>query len=56
VNALRRACASHMLARGANPVQLQMLLGHASLKHLSAYLRLGFRDLQAIHARSRLGA
>lgn len=52
---LRRACATHMLGRGAHPVQLQMLLGHASLKHLSAYLRVRFLDLKAMHERSRLG-
>ncbi len=52
---LRRACGTHMLARGAHPVQLQMLLGHASLSHLSQYLRVRFRDLKAMHERSRLG-
>ena len=44
---IRRACATHMLNRGAHPVQLQMLLGHASLKHLSQYLRVTFREIQA---------
>ena len=53
---IRRACATHMLNRGAHPVQLQMLLGHTSLKHLSQYLRVSFRELRAIHERSRLGA
>ena len=53
---IRRACATHMLNRGAHPVQLQMLLGHTSLKHLSQYLRVSFRELHAIHERSRLGA
>ena len=54
-HAIRRACATHMLRHGAGPVQLQMLLGHASLKHLSAYLRVTFSELQATHAGSRLG-
>ena len=54
-HAIRRACATHMLRRGASPVQLQMLLGHASLRHLSAYLRVTFHELQAMHERSRLG-
>jgi integrase/recombinase XerD len=54
-HAIRRACATHMLRRGASPVQLQMLLGHASLQHLSAYLRVSFHELQAIHEGSRLG-
>jgi integrase/recombinase XerD len=52
---LRRACATHMLAHGAHPVQIQMLLGHSSLKHLSAYLRVSFRELKAVHEGSRLG-
>ena len=52
---IRRACATHMLRRGAHPVQLQMLLGHASLRHLSQYLRVTFQEMRAIHGRSRLG-
>jgi len=54
-HAIRRACATHMLRRGASPVQLQMLLGHASLKHLSAYLRVTFHEMRAVHEGSRLG-
>ena len=54
-HAIRRACATHMLRRGAHPVQLQMLLGHASLRHLSAYLRVSFHEMHAVHQRSRLG-
>lgn len=54
-HAIRRACATHMLKHGAHPVQLQMLLGHASLKHLSQYLRVTFHELRAMHERSRLG-
>lgn len=54
-HAIRRACATHMLNRGAHPMQLQMLLGHSSLKHLSQYLRVTFREILAIHERSRLG-
>lgn len=52
---IRRACATHMLNHGAHPVQIQMLLGHACLKHLSQYLRVRFREMQAVHERSRLG-
>ena len=55
-HALRRACATHLLENGAHPAELQLLLGHASLKHLGQYLRLGIRELKAAHARSRLGA
>jgi len=52
---LRRACATHMLQRGAHPVQLQMLLGHASLQHLSHYLRLSIKDIKEQHERSKPG-
>lgn len=52
---IRRACATHMLNHGAHPVQIQMLLGHASMKHLSQYLQVRFREMKAVHERSRLG-
>lgn len=52
---IRRACATHMLNGGAHPVQIQMLLGHASMKHLSQYLQTTFREMQSVHERSRLG-
>ena len=55
-HALRRACATHMLRRGAHPVDLQMLLGHASLQHLSQYLRVTVSDLREAHARSKPGS
>ena len=54
-HALRRACATHMLNRGAHPVEIQLLLGHASLRHLGCYLRVGIREMKAIHARSNPG-
>lgn len=53
---LRRACVTHMLRRGAHPVQLQMLLGHSSLETLGQYLRVTVMDLKATHRRSRPGA
>ena len=55
-HALRRACASHMLARGAHPVEIQMLLGHATLGTLGQYLKLTIRELHAAHARSNPGS
>lgn len=55
LHALRRACATHMLQRGAHPVQIQMLLGHATMRHLSQYLRLSIRDIKAMHEKSRPG-
>ena len=54
-HALRRACATHMLAHGAHPMQLQMLLGHASLKDLSQYLDVSITELKKMHARSKPG-
>jgi integrase/recombinase XerD len=54
-HSIRRACATHMLSRGASPVTIQMLLGHADMKHLSQYLRLTISDLQRAHAASRVG-
>ena len=55
LHALRRACATHMLAHGAHPVQIQMLLGHASMRHLSQYLRLTITEIKAMHQRSKPG-
>ncbi len=52
----RRACATHMLRRGASPVLIQQQLGHASLKHLGRYLRVSIPDLKATHATTRPGA
>jgi len=43
---LRRACATHMLRRGAHPVQIQMLLGHATLGTLNKYLKVTITDMQ----------
>ena len=54
-HALRRACATHMLQRGAHPVQLQMLLGHASMKYLSQYLAVGILELKKTHRQSKPG-
>jgi len=44
-HALRRACATHMLRGGAHPVQIQMLLGHSSLRVLSHYLKITITDM-----------
>lgn len=54
-HSLRRACATHMLQHGANPVEIQLLLGHADLTHLKNYLRLNIRDLKAAHEKTRVG-
>ena len=55
-HAVRRACATHMLRAGAGPAELQALLGHASLRHLSQYLAVTITELRRMHERSRLGA
>lgn len=55
-HALRRACATHMLRHGAHPLQLQLLLGHASLGTLGQYLRLTITELQATHRQSNPGS
>ncbi len=52
---LRRACATHMLRAGAHPVQIQMLLGHASLETLSQYLKVTITDMRHMHERSKPG-
>jgi len=54
-HSLRRACATHMLRGGAHPVQIQMLLGHATLNTLSQYLQVTITDMQAMHKQSRPG-
>jgi integrase/recombinase XerD len=54
-HALRRACATHMLRGGAHPVQIQMLLGHASLRTLSCYLKVTVTDMMKTHARGKPG-
>jgi integrase/recombinase XerD len=51
-HALRRACATHMLRRGAHPVQIQMLLGHATLDNLSQYIRVTITDMQKAYEQS----
>lgn len=43
--ALRRACAVHRWQAGAHPLELQLLLGHASLQTLCQYLRVTTAEL-----------
>ena len=54
-HAVRRACATHMLRNGASPFEIQQLLGHASLLHLSQYLAVSIRELKQAHQGSRMG-
>lgn len=55
IHALRRACATHMLRKGAHPVQIQQLLGHASLNSLRQYLQVSITDMKKMHQQSRVG-
>ena len=55
LHSLRRACATHMLQNGAHPIQIQMLLGHASMYHLSQYLKLTIAELKDAHSKSNPG-
>lgn len=52
---LRRSCVTHMLAHGAHPVQLQLMLGHSGMKHLTQYLRMSIRDIKTMHSASNPG-
>ena len=54
-HALRRACATHMLRGGAHPIQVQMLLGHATLNSLSQYLQVTIADMKKMHDHSKVG-
>ena len=54
-HAIRRACVTHMLQNGAHPIEIQLLLGHASLHTLSQYLRVTITDLKKMHERSKPG-
>lgn len=55
LHSLRRACATHMLRRGATPLAIQALLGHATLDNLGQYLLITIRDLKRAHGESRVG-
>lgn len=52
---LRRACATHMLQNGAHPVHIQELLGHATLRVLSQYLKVSVSDLKKMHSERNPG-
>ena len=54
-HSIRRACATHMLHHGAHPVQIQMLLGHSTLKTLSRYLNVAITDMKKMHQKSKPG-
>ena len=52
MHSIRRACATHLLQGGANPVEIQLLLGHANLSSLSQYLKVTITELKETHKKS----
>jgi site-specific recombinase XerD len=52
---LRRSCVTHMLRHGAHPVQLQLMLGHTGMKHLSQYLHLSITEIKQMHKKANPG-
>ena len=51
-HALRRSCATHMLAAGADLVAVQQMLGHASVATTERYVQLTWAQVKAEHART----
>jgi site-specific recombinase XerD len=50
-HALRRACATEMIRRSANPWHVKELLGHEDFRSLDVYAKLTILDLKAAHRR-----
>lgn len=48
-HALRRACATEMIRRNANPWHVKGLLGHEDFRSLDVYAKLTILDLKAAH-------
>ena len=48
-HALRRACATEMIRRNANPWYVKELLGHEDFRSLDVYTKLTILDLKAAH-------
>jgi integrase/recombinase XerD len=48
-HALRRACATKMIRRSANPWHVKELLGHEDFRSLDVYGKLTILDLKAAH-------
>ena len=54
-HSIRRACATHMLQSGAHPIEIQLLVGHQTMAHLSSYLKVSIIDLKKMHKQSKPG-
>ncbi len=52
VHALRHACATHLLAGGADVRHVQQLLGHRSLETTAVYPRVDVKDLKTVLSRT----
>ena len=48
-HSLRRACATEMIRRRANPYHVKELLGHEDLRSLDVYAKLTILDLREAH-------
>jgi integrase/recombinase XerD len=52
VHGLRHACATHLLAGGADVRHVQQLLGHRSLETTAVYTKVDVKDLRTVLARA----
>lgn len=51
-HALRRTCATHLLASGASAWAVKGILGHADFKSLGRYVSLGVKELREMHEKT----
>lgn len=52
---IRRAFATHMLAHGCHPMELQELMGHDDLRSLEDYIKIDIREIIEMHEESAVG-
>ena len=51
-HALRRTCATHLIASGASAWAVKGILGHSDFKSLGRYVSLGLKELREIHEKT----
>jgi integrase/recombinase XerD len=51
-HALRRTCATHLLASGASAWAVKGILGHADFKSLGRYVSLGAKEMREMHEKT----